>query len=185
MGEIKSSWEIASEKVAKLGKLSPEEQRTYRENELRPVARMVADAYLGGYGPRRPQNELDAYKGEDREMIRGMALKQLIERIDLHNSSRFRKLRAGILELAVDKKAEGILHKVEGLINEYLETDEGNRQEIEKMGRDLLHQLRISGGAVRKINYKAKEEWRRKIDAGAVLYQKDIDTLKQELMQLN
>ena len=115
----------------------------------------------------------------------GISEDELIERIDLQSSSRLEKLTAGISDLAVDKKAAGVLHKVEGLIDEYLETEEGNRQEIEKEGRELLHQLRISGSAVRKINYNAKEEWRRKMDTGAVPYQKDIDTLKQELLELN
>ena len=185
MGEIKSSWEIASEKVAKLGKLSPEEQRQQRENELRPVAHMLVDAYLGAYGLPRPRDELNKYKGEDRELVRKIALKLLIEHIDLNSSSLLGKLKSGILDLAIDEKATDVLNRLEVLFDEYLQADEVNRQEIEKACRELLHQLRISGSAISKINIRAKEEWRIKLDSNALPYQKKLDDLKRELLNLN
>lgn len=184
MGDIKSSWEIASEKVAKLGKLSVEEQKQQKENELRPVANLVADTYLSSNNSVRAQNELNKYKSEDRELIKKIALKQLIERIDLHNSSLLSKVKAGIVDLAVDKKTAEVLNKIEELFNEYLEMDKANRQEIEEEGRELLHQLRISGSAITRVNNRAQEKWCHKLDTGAVPYQKDVDALKQKLLKL-
>ena len=184
MGDIKSSWEIASEKAARLGKLSPEEQKQQKENELRPVAHKLADNYLSSYRQSRPQEELNKYNDEDRELVRRIALRQLIERIDLHSIHLLEKVKAGIEDLATDKKTAGILNKIEELFNEYRQADEANRQEVEKAGRELLHQLRISGSAISKINSRAREEWRNKLDETAAPFRRDLDTLKQELVKM-
>jgi hypothetical protein len=184
MGEIKSSWEIASEKAARLGKLSPEEQQQQRENELRPVAHRLADSYLSSYSKSRAQDELNKYKDEDRELVRRIALRQLIEQIDLHSIHLLEKVKAGIEDLTTDKKAAGILNKIEELFNEYRQADEANRQEVEKAGRELLHQLRISGSAISKINSRARKEWRNKLNETATPFQRNLDNLKQELVKL-
>ena len=50
MGEIKSAWEIAVERVEGLGKLSPEELRRQKEEEYALIGQVLADKYLGGLG---------------------------------------------------------------------------------------------------------------------------------------
>ena len=69
MGEIKSAWELAMEKVEKLGKLSPEELRRQKEDKCGSIGQVLAEKYLSGSSLRELKTELDKQKGEERELV--------------------------------------------------------------------------------------------------------------------
>ena len=79
MGDIKSAWEIALEKTEKLGKLSPEELREQRRQELAPVGRGLADRYLAGLGLWQLKVELDRYKGEEKTLVTEALVSGLVQ----------------------------------------------------------------------------------------------------------
>jgi hypothetical protein len=71
--------------------------------------------------------------------------------------------------------------KVKELFQEYAEAENKERQEIEKMGGEMLHQLRISGTAISRLNIRAKEEWQKKLDQTARPFDERLNYFKQEL----
>jgi len=45
----------------------------------------------------------------------------------------------------------------------------------------MLHQLRISGTAISRLNIRAKEEWQKKLDQTAHPFDERLNFLKKEL----
>lgn len=182
MGEIKSAWEIAQEKADELGELSPEERQKQRQDRCRPIGQSLAEKYLGQYDSQDLEAELNKYDSEDRELISRAALQRLVERIDLGYSPILDKIGQGILSLANTRAVAETLGKTKELFHEYREAEVMERQEVERAGREILHQLRISGTAISQVNIRAREEWQKKISQLAQPFQERLDTLKQELL---
>ncbi|HEX76655.1 MAG TPA: hypothetical protein G4O12_08795 [Dehalococcoidia bacterium] len=183
MGEIKSTWEIAQEKASKLGELSLEEQKKQREDRCRPIGKSLAEKYLSEHDTQHLEAELSKYNSEDKELISQTALHQLIEGIDLRRGSILDRMSQGILSLAKTETAAEIVGKIKELFQEYQEAEKGERQDIEKAGREILHQLRISGTAISQINIRAKGEWQEKLDKVVHPTKERLNRLKQELLK--
>lgn len=184
MGEIKSSWEIAREKVEKLGKLSPEEQRKQREDRCHPIGKSLAEKYLSEHNTKFLENELNKYDNEDNELIRQITLRHLIEEIDLNKSFLLDRIAQGILNLAETEEIAKTINKIEEISSEYNKAEEMERQNIERDGREILNQQRISGTAISKFNILAKKEWRIRLDKIAHPFKETLDNLKRELLDL-
>jgi len=182
VGDIKSAREIAQEKAEKLGELSPEERRKQREDRCHLIGKSLTDKYLNGHDVKRLEAELNKYNNEDKESIRQKALRQLIERIDLRNDFVLDRISQGILSLAKTETSTGTMGKIKELFQEYKEAEEGEGQGIEKAGREILHQLRISGTAIGQINIRAKEEWQKKLEEMTPPFEERLSKLKQELI---
>jgi hypothetical protein len=181
MGEIKSAREIAQEKVSKLGELSPEERKGQRQDKCRLIGKSLADKYLSQYDIRLLEAELNKHSAQDKNLIIQAAIHRLIEVINLKYGSRLNKISQGILTLANTETAIETLGKIKELFQEYEETENRERQEIEKAGREILHQLRVSGTAIGQINIRAKEEWEKKLIQLAGPFEERLNELKREL----
>ena len=182
MGEIKSTWEIVQEKTSKLGKLSPEEQEKQRQDKCRLIGKSLAEKYLSQYDVRLLEIEFTKHSTEDKDVIRQAAIHRLIEGINLQHSLRLDEISQGILNLTKNEKPVQTLGKIKELFQEYDEIENRERQEIEKVGREILHQLRISGTAISQINTRAKEEWQKKLNQLAHPFEERLNVLKQELL---
>jgi hypothetical protein len=182
MGEIKSAWEIAQEKADKLGELSSEERAKQREGRCRLAGKSLAEKYLGQHDARYLEAELNKHDSEDRELIGQAALQALIERIDLRYGLLLDRINEGILSLIKTKTAVETIGKIKELFHEYRETERVEKQEIEKAGREILHQLRISGTAISQINAQAREDWQKKLVELERPFEERLDRLKQELL---
>jgi hypothetical protein len=182
VGEIKSAWEIAQEKANKLGELSPKEREKQREDRCHLIGKSLAEKYLSQRDARLLENELSKHSSQDKELIRQAALHRLIEEIDLIHSHMLDEVVQGILKLAKAETAAEIIDKIKELLQEYRDVENGERQEIERAGREILHQLRISGTAISRINIRAKEEWQRKLNQLAHPFEERLNQLKQELL---
>jgi hypothetical protein len=187
MGEIKSAWEIAMEKAEKLGKLSPEELKEQRRQELHPVGQALADRYLGGLGLWQLRVELDGYKGEERDLVAEALISGLIQAIELGNNERLDKALEGISSLKEDEGTEikEIKGEVETLFQEFQEVEQKERRETEDSVRGILHQLRISGSAIGDINPKVVPEWQQALDRFAEPYRIRLEELKERLRSLS
>ena len=181
MGEIKSAWEIAQEKADKLGELSPEERAKQREDRCRPIGKSLAEKYLGQHDTQYLEAELNKQNSEDRELISQTVLQALIERIDLRYGHILDRVNEGILSLVKTKTAVETVGKIKELFQEYRETEKVERQEIERAGGEILHQLRISGTAISQINIQAREDWQKKLNQLARPFEENLGRLKQEL----
>ncbi len=106
MGEIKSAWELAMEKVDKLGKLSPEELRQQKEDKCRSIGQGLAEKYLSGSSLRDLKLELDRHKGEEGELVRVALASKLIDAIELGDAERLAKVVEAISELKPRAKTD-------------------------------------------------------------------------------
>ena len=172
MGEIKSAWELAMEKVEKLGKLSPEE-----------VRRQKTEKCLSGLALRDVRIELDKYKGEERELVRAALASKLIDAIELGDAERLSKVLEGISELNL-KSREGLASiraEIEQLFAECREAEQKKRREVETAARGVLHQLRISGSAIGSVNPEVVPEWKNELDKIALPYREKLGDIKARL----
>ena len=183
MGEIKSAWELAMEKVEKLGKLSPEEVRRQKEEKYGSIGQGLAEKYLTGLALRDVRIELDKYKGEERELVRAALASKLIDAIELGDAERLSKVIEGISEFNLKSREglAGIRAEIEQLFGEYREAEQKKRREVETAARGVLHQLRISGSAIGSVNPEVVPEWKNELDKIALPYRERLDSLKARL----
>jgi hypothetical protein len=183
VGEIKSAWELAMEKVEKLGKLSPEEVRRQKEEKCGSMGQGLAEKYLTGLALRDVKIELDKYKGEERELVRAALASKLIDAIELGDAERLSKVIEGISELNLKSREglAGIRAEIEQLFAECREAEQKKRREVETAARGVLHQLRISGSAIGSVNPEVVPEWKNELDKIALPYRERLDSLKARL----
>jgi len=181
MGELKSAWEIAREKAERLGKLSPEELKRHNQERYTLVGRALAEKYLGGLDARHLDSELNKYGGEEKAIVSQAALFRLVEAIELGNYERLKKIARAISLLKQDNKAEEIEKAIKELFDEYAGTEQRQRAEIERQGREMLRQLGISGSAIAAINPRTKDKWQQSLDGIAQSFQAKLSQLRQEL----
>jgi hypothetical protein len=179
MGEMKTAWEIAQAKAARLGKLSAEEQRQQKEKESREIGTAIAQRYLSHWNPEDMQAELSRYSTEEKTMITKTILSELAETIDLRSQNMFERTVEGILRLKPE--AQGTIDRIRELSSEYGQAERKTRQEIEAGVKEMLHQLRISGSAIGGVNVEADQEWQQSATELAQPFQERLNELKSEL----
>ncbi len=185
MGEIKSAWEIALEKTEKLGKLSAEELRRQKEEEYTLIGQVLANKYLGGLDLWQLEVELDKYRGEERNSISKAVASKLAQAIELGNRERLRKVMGGVSYLRQNGTIKEVSNEIEQLFQEYEQAEQKEREEIEESAKGILHQLRISGSAIKAINPKAISRWQQDLDQLAQPYKERLEQLKQKLINLS
>jgi hypothetical protein len=183
VGEIKSAWELAMEKVDKLGKLSPEELRRQQEEKCGSIGKGLAERYLSGLALRDLKLELDKHKGEERELVSTALASDLIDAIELGDAERLAKVEEAIsgLKLKAKEGLAAISGEIEQLFAEYREADQKKRREVETAARGVLHQLRISGSAIGNVNPEVVPEWKSELDKIAQPYCERLDDIKARL----
>jgi hypothetical protein len=183
MADIKSAWEIAQEKASKLGELSPQEREGQRQDRCRLIGESLAEKYFSHHDIGILKDELTNQSAQDKELISQAAVRRLILSIDLTHPALLTEISQAILALADSATVTKTLDEIKELFQEYAEAEDKEKQEIEKSGREMLHQLRISGTAISRINIRAKEEWQKKLDQKAHPFDERLNYLKQNLQQ--
>ena len=161
MGDMKSAFEKALEKVDKLGKLSPEEMREREEAEYTPIGRAIAERFLGHGHNKILLEEVERFSSDENGIVIRATLSRLVEAIDLLNADLIERSLDGLLTLKGEERIGGTIDRIRILLIEFYEEREQEyareKEYIEKNERELLHQLRITGSAVGAINPKASE----------------------------
>jgi hypothetical protein len=183
VGEIKSAWELAMEKVEKLGKFSPEELQRQKAEKCGSIGQGLAERYLGGMLLRDLKLELDKQKGEERQLVGEALASKLIDAIELGDAERLSKVIEGIAELNLKSREglAGIRVEIEQLFGEYREAEQKKRREVDAAARGVLHQLRISGSAIGSVNPEVVPEWKNELDKIAQPYRERLDDIKARL----
>jgi len=179
MSEIKSAWEIAQAKAAKLGRLSPEEDRQQKEEECRQIGTAIAQRYLSHWDPQNMQAELSRYPSEERLIITRTIVAELAATIDLKSQDVFERTAKGIL--SVKPEAEETIEQIRELSQEYQQAVRKTSQDMEAKVKQMLHQLRVSGSAIAGINVEANPEWQQSLQELAQPFQERLDALRSEL----
>jgi len=183
VSDIKSAWEIAQEKASKLGELSTEEREEQRKDRCRLIGESLAEKYLSHHEIGSLEDELRKHTAQDKDLVSRAAVLRLVQAFDLQYPTELTEISQGILALYNSPTAMKALDGVEALFQEYTEAEDQERQEIDREGREMLHQLRISGTAVGRLNIRAKEEWQKKLDQTAKPFEEKLNYLKQELQR--
>jgi len=173
MGEMKSAREIAQERADRLGKLSSEEERKQKEQECRQIAQGIVRSYLDSPGVEDIAARLDKYRGEERELILAAAVGLLTGEITLDSATRAEKAARGMVVL--EPGTQPVVGRMMDLLDEHRRAGEKTNKEVEGKGKELLHQLRISGTAIGGISIETSPQRQR-----AALEQQ-LEALKQEL----
>jgi hypothetical protein len=188
MGEMKSAFDKALEKVDKLGKLSPEEMREREEAEYNPIGRAIAERFLGHGHMQILKEELERYSFDENCFVVRAALSRLVEAIDLSSGELIDRSLNGLLTLKGNELIGGTIDKIRILFAEYQEEREQEyereKENIEKSEREMLHQLRITGSAVGSINPKASESLRILYEQLNSRFNDRLEALKQEIQIL-
>jgi len=181
MGDIKSAWEIAQEKASKLGKLSATEREQQRQDKCRLAAEALADKFLSRQDIGVIKEDLSKQEAADRALIVKLAIRQLSQSIDIRYPDTLAIISQGILALsnAADIKKE--LDETKSLFEEYALAEEKERHDIEEAGSQLLHQMRISGSAIGRLNIRAIEGWQQRLDQITKPFGTRLDALKRQL----
>lgn len=183
MGELKSAWEIAQEKAKKLGDLSPEEKRQQKEKECLQIAKALVDKYFAHPEAKFLATELAKYDGTEKELITRSLIRYLVEAIDIRFSNRTQQALDAIQSLDHRNTVRETLDRIKELLQEYSATETKQKEEIEKSGREILHQLRVSGSAISRINIRARQEWQKKLQMVTLPFEETLKSLKQKLLE--
>jgi hypothetical protein len=183
VSDIKSAWEIAQEKANKLGKLSSREREEQRQEKCCLLGEALADKYLSQNDIRIIQGELNEYEVSDRDLVGKAMVRRLSQSLDFKYLDRLAGISKAILALQNTAPTKKALEEVEVLFQEYQQAEKKQRQEIEEAGGQILHQMRISGSAIGRLNLRAKEEWQTKLDQTAIPFEERLKSLKQELLR--
>jgi hypothetical protein len=180
VGEIKSAWELAMEKVEKLGKLSPEELQRQKAEKCGSIGQGLAEKYLSGLALRDLKLELDKHKGEERDLVSTALASRLIDAIELGDAERLAKVEEAIsgLKLKAKERLAAFSGEIEQLFAEYREAEQKKRREVETAAKGVLHQLRISGSAIGSVNPEVVPEWKNELDKIAQPYRERLESLK-------
>ena len=182
MGKIKSAWEIALEKAEKLGDLSPEERRKQIEDRSRIIGVSLFEKYISQPESRFFETALNQYAGEDRELIRRAIFQKLVDGIELGHGLELDIISQGTFSLVKAEAVMKTMDKIEELFQEYNNIETEAKEEIEREGREVLHQMMVSGTAINHINPQATEEWQNKLNELAYPFEERLNSLKQELL---
>ncbi|MFU8796526.1 MAG: hypothetical protein ACNA7X_04450 [Dehalococcoidia bacterium] len=160
MDELKSAWEIAQERVSRLGKLSADEQRQQQRQRCHQVGLVLAGKWLDGSEKMDLALEIGQHGEDDRPMVRDSVIQQLVQAIEPASAGSIERVTKGIegINTLAPELGPG-LDEIRRLLHEYEEAEREARQEVEGSYRETLHRLRISGTAVAGINIEATEEW--------------------------
>ena len=196
MGEIRSSWEIARERISKLGELSDEEKRQQQETKLRQDGNALAQKYLFSGDMESMLKGINRYEEQERKLVKQAILAKLADAVtlgiqDSQHGDRIKNI-PGIEEterslkgiLAVEPGASSIVTRINRLIQEYHQARESLGQEIEKQGRETLRRTGISGTAVAQVNITATGEWQERQHSLASSREGELAELRQEIARL-
>ena len=182
MSNIKSAWEIAQEKASKLGNLSAQEREEQRQDKCRLLGERLADKYLGQHDIRIIEDELAGHEVTDKVSVSEAFIRRMSQSIDLKYPDELREITMGISAVNDTDSTKQTLDQIETLFQEYVEAEKKQRQEIEDVGGQILHQMRIAGSAIGHINIRAKEDWQAKLDQTVGPFTERLNSLKQELL---
>jgi hypothetical protein len=182
--QIKSSIELAMEKVAKLPKLTKEEIRERQEKEYGPLGQSIARGFLtGALAETRLEVELFKHEDDRGEIVREAFSAFLCQSIDLEDAETTAKVLEAIKVLVHDdcpEETASLLDGLGGILRDYERQKQQKLATIEAAESACLRDLGVSGSAIR-LNPKENERWRRSWNELQQAFGPKTNQIKQEL----
>lgn len=159
MGEIKSSWEIAMEKVDKLKELTPDELKKQEEERYTLVGQAIADKYIEAINLRQLKFDLDKYNNEERKLLRPIIASSLISNIELGDYDGLDKIIEAASYIRQKEISMGLIDEIKKLFQEYEKAKEKVMDDMDGLAMQALLNMGISGSAIAEVNTKASGEY--------------------------
>ena len=177
MGEIKSTLELAMEKVGKI-EVSPEEKERFKREEYISKARGVYNRYINGkLNTSGLKKELEGYEGTQRNMIIEALVTEMVDAIDISIDNK--RLLEGI-EVIKETDVSPLLDKIRFVCNEFSEEREKLYKRVKEEFHHRLEEMKISGTAV-EPNVGSHELLQSRLQDLASQFEERIMKLKKEL----
>ncbi len=179
--KIKSSIELAMDKMAKLPKLTKDELRERQETEYGPRGRAIAARFLADdLQATRLGTELSSYEGERSEIVRKALLTSLCQSIDLEDAHTTAKALEGIKELVDGAHVEEVSNRLDDLLRDYEQQRQQLQTATQRAADPRLNDLGISGSAIR-LNPDQNEAWRQAQTELQQRFLPQVDHIKRDL----
>lgn len=179
--QIKSSIELAMEKMAKLPKLTKDEIRERQEKEYGPQGQAIAGRFLAGDLP-ETRLEVELFKHEDErgEIVRRAFSASLCRAINLEDAETTARVLEAIKVLVHDDYPEETASRLDGILRDYERQRQQELATIEEAESACLSDLGVSGSAIR-LNPQENERWRRRCGELQQAFRPKADEIRQEL----
>ncbi|MBW1686316.1 MAG: hypothetical protein JRS35_14780 [Deltaproteobacteria bacterium] len=185
--QIKSSIELAMEKMAKLPKLTKDEIRERQEKEYAPQGQALArDLLTGVLAETRLEVELFKHEDERGRIVRKAFSASLCQAINLEDAETTAKVCNAIKLLVHDDHLEEAARLLDGpdgldgLLRDYERQKQQELAAIEEAEGACVRDLGVSGSAIR-LNPRENERWRQKWSELQQAFRPQADEIKREL----
>lgn len=182
MSFIRSAREIAVEKAEKVGRLSDDERRQLKAQEMEGLGAALVEKYLGSGDERVLEEAFERYGPGERELLGRVVLQWLLKAVELRSPGRLDTVIRGAAKLP---KAESLLPgtaRLRDVMERYRAMEDEIRGQIDREGRAVLHRLRIAGTAVGEINIRARPEWEEKVRSLSGPFVQELESVKRDLL---
>lgn len=178
---IKSTLELAMEKVAKLPKLTKEEIRERQEKEYGPLGRAMAKRFLmDDLVATRLEVELFKHGDERDEIVQKAFVAGMCQSIDLEDEKTNAKVFEGIRVLAADDRLEETARRWDDIFQDYERQKQRQLATVEEAENARLRDLGVSGSAIR-LNLQENEGWRQRLSELQRAFLPKVEEIRREL----
>ncbi len=184
MSDIRSSWEIAQERVRSIGDLTAEEREEQQKKRFHALGRGIAEKYMNTGNAAILDEELRKYEGADREQVGKAALEHLVSTLDIYSSSSPHQFAEGIIRLGASPQAERLMQQVHACFAAYRDLENAQMHRIQDEGKGMLARRGVKGSAVGTFNVHARSEWNDVLYDQSSAYREKLEKLKEKLAAL-
>jgi hypothetical protein len=184
--EIKSAFELAMERVARMPRLTPEEMAEQKEREYGPQGIAIAVKYLdGALSDTDLPRELRRHEGSQLSIVRRALISKLCREIQFEKGlGAARRALNGLAQIAPEKTAlidqcrESFLR----IAGEFQAAKEKGSGEFGITAKEQLRRLGISGSAVRP-NLTESELWKEELSRIRLSFEPELEQIRTSLIQ--
>jgi hypothetical protein len=179
--QIKSSIELAMEKMAKLPKLTKEEIRERQEKEYGPQGQAIARKFLtGALAETKLEVELFKHEDERGDIVRTAFSASLCQAIDIEDAETTAKVLDAVEVLVQGDHLEETAGRLDTILRDYERQKQRELSKIEEAESARVRDLGISGSAIR-LNLRENERWQQRRGELQQAFRPKVDEIKQEL----
>ncbi len=180
MGEIKSTLDIAMERLKKI-EITEKERDEIKRKEISQKASGLATRYIeGSISLYDVQKEIDKMDVNTKEMIKEILLSRLIEELSLQNN--YERLIMGI-EWIKGKELNEVKDELEYMAKQFEREKANLRKNLEDKILDSLRKSGIEGSAI-LVNIDSSDLWKKEEKELNRTYEAKIKIIKDRLKGL-
>jgi hypothetical protein len=148
--EIKSSIELAMEKVAEMSRLTPEELAEQLRKEFAPLGRALALRFMEGrIDGEKLATELGRYTGDPASIVRHALLSELKRSVGLEDTGKNARVFEALEALGTDIASTDLRQRAARIAEEYQKERERTEERFATEYRASLQKRGIAGSALR------------------------------------